>query len=372
MNPSAPPRAPGGDASVRRAVLCHELASPGSPEDDIRGLLDDGELRDRTTRWAVAERIDGLWCSLLLSHGITDQVAISAHLASQRLVLGCEATATQLCETLGAAGVDVRLVKGIAAANLDYEDPAQRSTVDVDAVVPREQLSAAIAALEAAGYRRSQPALRPGWERRFARTVVLVAPHGLEIDLHVAVATGYFGRRMPMHGLLAAGGELDLGGVRCGTLSPTARLVWSCYAAGLNRGTSGRYLRDAAQQLSVGGADWRSAVRLAAAGDGEAVLAAAATDAVEAGLLAADHPFAEWARGVHPSTRAAKALRLAAAGRTHGWSADARSTMLALGPLDTVRFLAEFVVPSPERRRIERRTMRERLRRIARFARMGR
>lgn len=366
------------DRLVRSAVLRHGLPVDAPTEALTEGLtealaeaLTDEELRQRTTLWAAGERIGGLWCELLQHHGVDDPVAATAHRNHQRLTMGCEAIAVQLVELLAPRGIDVRLVKGIAAANLDYDDPSSRSTVDIDALVPRSQLGEVLPLLTAHGYRRVEPALRPGWEQRFARTVLLRSPYGLEIDLHVALATGYFGRRLPMQTVFEGRDTIDLAGVQCGALSPAVRLLMACYASGLNRGTSLRYLRDAAQLLLVRDVDWREAVRLAEAGDGEAVMAAAAVDASRLGVLPPDHPFVQWAGSVRPSATAAKALHLAAAGKSQGWSADARSTMLALGPVDRARFLAEFVVRSPERRRADTRSLRQRLSRVTRFARLA-
>lgn len=367
MNQPAPTTA---ELVLRRAVLCHGLPVSTPPADDVASALDDPAAVRRTTTWAAAERLGGLWVGVLLQHRVTDEPAVAAHRSSQALVLACEAAACRMSEVLAAAGVDVRLGKGIAAANLDYHDPAFRSTVDVDALVPREQLPTALAALEAAGYRRSQPAPRGSWEQRYARAVPLLSPDGLEIDLHLALATGYFGRRLPTERVWSERCTFELGGVQCGALAPPARLLWACYAAGLNRGSSQRYLRDAAQLVLVRSVDWRAAVDLAASGDGSAVLAAAATAAVSEGMLPAEHPFAQWAQQVRPSPRAAKALAFAELGQSHGWLADARSTMLALGPIDAARFLTEFVVPSAAHRRSRPRTLRQRVRRFGRFARM--
>lgn len=361
-----------GDADLllRQAVLTHQLPVAQVPSDGLNAAFADPDAMHRTTRWAIGERLDGLWVGVVASSGSVDDSVLAVHRACQVVSLGCEATAVQVTETLRAAGVEMLLAKGIAAANLDYADPAQRSTADVDALVCREQLIDAVQALEAAGYRRGRPALRSGWERRFARTVVLLSPYGVEVDLHAALATGYFGRRLPMHTVWDQRDRIELGGVECWAASPVVRLLWACYAAGLNRGTSQRYLRDAAQLLLIGEVDWMAAVSLAESGDGTAVMAAAAQAAVRCGMLPTQHPFALWSAQAKPSRRAARALRLADIGTTQGWLADARSTMLALGLIDKVRFLAEFAVPSPQRRRAERRSPWERLRRLGRFARM--
>lgn len=360
------------DRLVRSAVLRHGLPAGLDVADTaLLGALADAELRQRTTRWAVGERIEGLWCELLQHHGVDDPAAAIAHRNHQRLSMGCEAIAVQLVELLATEGLDVRLVKGIAAANLDYDDPSSRSTVDVDALVPRSQLGEVLPLLLAHGYQRVEPAVRPDWEQRFARTVLLRSPYGLEVDLHVALATGYFGRRLPMQPVFDGRDTIHLAGVPCAALAPAARLLMACYAAGLNRGTSLRYLRDAAQLVLLRGADWREAVQLAEAGDGGAVMAAAAVDGARHGVLPADHPFVQWAGSVRPSAAAAKALQLAEAGKSQGWSADARSTMLALGAVDRARFLAEFVVRSPERRRADTRSLRQRLTRVGRFATMA-
>ena len=79
---------------------------------------------------------------------------------------------------LAEAGVDARVLKGVAIAHLDHADPDERVYGDADLLVERGEYRPALAALIGAGFRRARPPVR-GWrEHRFAKAVVLHAPSG--------------------------------------------------------------------------------------------------------------------------------------------------------------------------------------------------
>ena len=384
-------------ARLRHAVLRYGLPGSQSTPPDIDWRTVSPVALQRVSQWAVGQRLTGVWCELLAvaaaeaagadvaaeaAAGDGDGGVVSAagvlaaaratHSTQIRSALVCEATAVLVVEALAPAGVPVWLIKGLPVAHLDYPDPAWRTSGDVDVLVPRDALHAAVAALEARGFRRSEPAPRQGWEGRYGRAVMLRSEHDVEVDLHVAIVPGYFGAALDHRQLVEHHDTIDLGGVQCGVLGPAARLVGSSYAAVVSRGSTTRYLRDLAQQLLATEADWHRAVSLARTGDGESVLAAAVLEAVAAELVPADHPMAQWASGVVPSTRARRALQYAQQGRSAGWLADARSQVMALGPLDAARFLAGAAVP-PRRVRVARGlTVGRQLRRGLRFARLKR
>jgi hypothetical protein len=366
---------------LRTAVLRHGL--PGV-QPDCAGI-DIGAVSPATlqhvAQWAMGQRLAGVWCDLLGElvggtgvqgrAGLLD-AAHALHATQVRTALVCEATAARAVEAMAAAGVRAWLIKGLPVAHLDYPDPAWRSTGDVDVLVQREALHAAVVALEAHRFRRSEPAPRPEWEARYGRAVMLRSEHGVEVDLHVAISPGYFGAALDHAQLCAGQHTIDLGGVQCGVLDDAGRLLGSSYAAVLSRGPNARYLRDLAQQLLATGADWQRAAALARLGDGEPVLAAAVLEATEAALVPPDHPMVQWAGRVVPSARARRALHYAQQGRSAGWLADARSQVMALGPIDSVRFVCGAAVP-PRRVRVARGlTVGRQLRRGLRFARLRR
>ncbi len=174
---------------------------------------------------------------------------------------------------------------------------------------------------------------------------------GVEVDLHLALAVGWFGVALDHQRLMSLPAEsIELGGVPAAALPGPARVLSTCYAIVLSRGDHDRLLRDLAQQLLVGNHSWNEAVALA--GDGDVVLHTALRLAVEAIPPLGAHPAAS-AADPAPSNEAAAALRLAERAATEGWAADARSTLRALSWVDRTLFLAGLALP-PRANRVAR------------------
>jgi hypothetical protein len=356
---------PTADSSHEREVGTAEPESVGRVELETVdvGTAELGEL----TAWAETERLDGLLWSALTTgrirtpnadgrHG--EAVARAAHLAGLRSSLAAEATGVAAVEVLTQAGIEPVVFKGVANAHLDYDRPEHRTFFDADLLVSRAEFADAVEVLVAAGFTRATPPLRERWERRFARAIELRSPDGVELDLHASLATGYFGEILDHDALRddarteARTSTVHLAGVDHRCFGPAGRLLISSYAIVLSRGPGIRLVRDLAQQLLVTGADWQHAARLA--GDGESVLATALLETAE--RLGIRHDAIEWARAVTPSPAAARALAYAGDAHQQGWSADARSTMLALGPIERIRFLGGVVLPSRANLRARGRT----------------
>jgi hypothetical protein len=331
---------------AQRAVLVGVLDPAGRGPvtvagEDARRLCD--WIRHERLTGPAMEAIDAGALQIVdddLAHAIR-----SAHVAALRSSLAAEATGVRAIVALRSSGIDPHVIKGMANAHLDYGDPSNRTFADADVLVRRSDLPRAIAALIDAGFCRSPTTVGARWEARFARAVEFRHTDGVELDLHVEVAAGWFGRILDHDRLRASSDYVLLGGVDCATLGPPGRFVVSAYASQLSRGPHLRLLRDLAQQLLVTKADWRAAVMLA--DDGAAVIAAALLELAE--LTGLDHDAVDWARSVSPSSPAARALSLAEQGRTVGWSADARSTAMALGVVERCRFVAGIVAARSRR-----------------------
>jgi len=333
------------ELDIRRAVARFAVVDGDTLGREVREVVHDGALRAGITAWAVQEAMTGPWWGLLLECGVDDDAVARLHRERVLRSLACEAMALRAVETLSGAGVECWLLKGLAAANCDYGDPAMRTSVDADVLVRRADLASAVTALTNAGLSRAIAAPRPRWESRHARAVLLHGPSHLELDLHLALATGYFGAVLPMQDVVADSETLVLGAVRCGVLGRPARALHSCYAAVLSRGSRLRYLCDFALQAAHPEMDTEAFLHLAHRGDGTAVVARAIRMTREWRLIDGAHPLVAWASNARPSRRAARALELADVAARRGWSADARSAMLSMGPVSKVAFLAEFVVP---------------------------
>lgn len=131
-----------------------------------------------------------------------------------------QAAAIEVCTALTAAGIEHRVLKGLASAFLDYPGPEFRQTGDVDlavrpeALAGTEQVLAALGATCLPGSRAGELMKGTTWE----------TPNGLQIDVH----TRLFIRTWNETRLFDVAGEA-VPEVRSAGLPPTLRLV---HAAG--------------------------------------------------------------------------------------------------------------------------------------------
>jgi hypothetical protein len=323
--------------------------------------------------WTRNERLDGALVGAVAASDVTlpeaaaDQ-ARAQHLEAQHRALACEAMALGALDVLGGADVEAWILKGPAVAHLDYPDPAQRSFVDVDLLVARTELLGAVHALEGAGFVRSEPPWARWWERRYARTIVLRSPEGVELDLHAAIVDSYFGVRLDHLALL--GPEPDwvtLGGREVRALAAPARLLAAAYAATISWGPQLRLLRDLGYLLTVSQVDWTAAAEIARPADGEAVIAAAIDRCAHETGIDPHHPAVVWARDVEAPEHVTEALALVATVPSTGWTAAARSILPALGPANRAMFLAGVTAHALRHRSERNRTLTQQLRRGSRL-----
>jgi len=314
----------------------------------------DGDEFDQLLQWSSNERLFGLLVAALEDGAVVvgsdhdDHLdalerAGDSHRSALRNTLAAEATAVQAVRVLRSARIEAFVFKGSATAHLDYPDPAMRSFYDADLHVNRADFGAAIDALVADGYRKSPTPMSARWERRFARACEMRSSDGVELDLHAAVATGYFGMVLDHDLLRRSSCSVDMGGEPVSAFSLPARTLISAYGVVLSRGPGLRLERDLAQQLANLGDRWPELIELAGY-DGTAVIAKA-LDVISA-TFGDDAPHVDLAAGLGastPSPPAMRALRHAEEATHAGWSADARSSMMALGAIDRVRFTTGVV-----------------------------
>ncbi len=211
-------------------------------------------------QWVFRERLFGLLVVALdrraLVVGTTErdhldavERSAAAHRVALRSTLAAEATAVTAVRVLRRRGVEACVFKGLATAHLDYENPATRTFYDADLHVERRDFERSIDALERAGFHAAQTPMSRRWQRRFARACEMKSSDGVELDLHAAVATGYFGVRLDHGRLRGDRDRLVLGGETVSVFSGPARALISCYGVVLSRGLGLRLQRDLAQQL---------------------------------------------------------------------------------------------------------------------------
>ena len=168
------------------------------------------------------------------------------------------------------------VVKGPAVAHLDLADPGDRTWADVDVLVPPEHIDRAVAVLVGSGVMRITAEPRPGWDRRFAKSVELRGADHIEIDVHRTLAHGVFGARIPLDHLHQTTERFELGGRSLRALSPPARVLHVAYHAIVGSSSPPwPNLRDLARYATVGGIPLTDVVTEARRWRGEAVLASA-------------------------------------------------------------------------------------------------
>ena len=172
--------------------------------------------------------------------------ARQATVEALRTCLVSEQTAV-LALSAGRAGVEARVLKGVAIAHLDHDNPAERVFGDADILIGRTDYRVALAALTDAGFRRSKPPVRTWWEQRFAKAIVFHALLGAELDLHLTITGGYFGEKIDHDRLWSTSSEpFDLAEVRARGLDREGRLLHACCHAVLGGGSGRRVRRDVA------------------------------------------------------------------------------------------------------------------------------
>ena len=174
------------------------------------------EAWDELSSIAVGERITGLlWSAIEQGMPVTPlqriEAATMAH-DSMKSVVEIEATAQWVLETLEAASIDARLIKGLATAHVIHDDVSHRDSGDIDLLVLPDDLGRSASALLEAGL--TQEARWGDGAIGFAKELVFLSENGVEIDLHQSLNFGQRWRRLTpvlMANGLTVGGDADFG-----------------------------------------------------------------------------------------------------------------------------------------------------------------
>lgn len=214
-----------------------------------------------------------------------------------------------------AGGVRHVVVKGPAIAHMDEDDPAERSFADLDLLVDSGDLETAVAALQEQGGTRRWAERRPGFDRRFAKSVTITCADGMEVDLHRSLCDGVHGFRIPLERLLSMPDHFELAGTAVPALGPVHRLLHSAYHAVLGSPEPRLMsLRDLARYLSRPDLDPSTVQSEVRRWRGEAVLAAAVRSVTT--TLAVD--LAPWATWLEQTEVSPTEARLVEAQRREG------------------------------------------------------
>lgn len=281
-----------------RGIAAHGL--PGARARPPRGPHDDPAF-ERLSQGAERRRLGGL----LLAAVETGQVLASEdqrealldrRAASLARELRLERALLETADVLDRVRVPIRVLKGPAAARLDYADPAMRSFGDIDVLVRESDVDIALGALLASGHRRRHPEPRPGFDHRFAKGVCVVRADGTEIDVHRSLVGGAYGVAIPASTLWSGGDTFELGGRALRALGPVERFAHAALHATLgSRVPPLHTLRDLAQLALVTGVDIDAVDDAVRTWRATAVVRRAVLAAWAAFELPAGHPVERWA-----------------------------------------------------------------------------
>lgn len=287
---------------------------------------------------------------------------------------GCirlEALMLDVLGQLDESGIYHRVLKGSAAAHLDYPDPSLRCFGDVDVLVPSDGFERSVQLLEQAGGARRYPEPRPGFDRRFTKGVAVVTAMNLEVDLHRTLALGPFGLLVELDDLWSSQETFELAGRSVSSLNRERRFLHACYHAALgDRRPRLVALRDVAQAMDPGSTplDLDDVLGLASRWRGCIVVARAITLAEHTFELSPS-PLTEWARLYRPSRRERLALATYVGSHSASAARSLASVLAVPGARAKGSYLRAVLMPQSASGQPNRRT--DRVRRGARSLRGG-
>ncbi len=338
-----------GTAALLRTVAAHGLPSysgtvPTAPAaDDAWQDLLFGARSERIVALLARAVADGL------VPASDTQIAEVVGLDMQAMasVLALEATLLRVADLLDEAEVPFRVLKGAAVAHLDYPDPALREFGDIDLLIRPIDLDRTIGLLARHGFTRRFPEPRPGFDRRFTKSVSVVDKGGLELDLHRTFAPGGFGLRVQPAALWDAPAASFAVGGRClPALGLEERVVHACYHAVLGNSPPRLVpLRDIAELLLRGSPDPHRVRALAASWRGEAVVAHAIRTTWATLRLTEPVELSGWAASFIARPAERRELRRATS-PTYSYPVQALDAVRAIqGPRSRLAYLSALAFP---------------------------
>lgn len=272
---------------------------------------------------------------------VAQQLASSFHeQLHSSLMAESDIAAAVMC--LREAGIDARVLKGGAAASLDYADPTLRVTSDADVLVPAGALGAATEALrDHIDLSVAPPEFSRPWADRFAKARTVGVIGGGWLDLHQRIDPGPAGFRIPSDALFAEPEWFMLAGVELAAMSAPLRVLHTALHA-TRPNTGWHSMLDMPVLLDHPAVGWQTVANLATRWGIDGPVAAGVLQVwTELGLD--DHPARRWADGIRPGLLerlAARSKRAGAAGHLTAW--------LALPPHQWPAYLSGMLWPDQE------------------------
>lgn len=175
----------------------------------------------------LALAIDDGWFAATSAHRERVQDDLRIHLASRLLL---ERELLGVAGHLVGADIDFRVLKGSATAHLDYPNPALRPFNDLDILVRGRDIERMKTVLEKVGYYRQGHERRPGFDARFEKSFMYLAPLGYELDMHRSLVSGPFGHTLEPDDLFDSEERLTLGAATLPALAREERFIHACLA----------------------------------------------------------------------------------------------------------------------------------------------
>lgn len=252
------------------------------------------------------------------------------HDRAMRWCLRLERELVRVVDGLSAGSVPTRVLKGVALAHLDYDDPSDRAFRDIDLLVPSELLDSAVHLLDSLGFAPTYSEPRRGFQSEFGKGRSTAAEGGVEVDVHRTLAMGPYALLIEEANLWEGEERFVIGGRTMAALGPAWRFLHACLHFVLSPNERLWIARDVAQLHSSSGFEATRVRSLAANQRLTAVLAGAISTAD--GILGTSGPLSEWAKEATPTAAERRLLR------TYGPTAgEAERTMASLTVLRGVR-----------------------------------
>jgi hypothetical protein len=249
--------------------------------------------------------------------------ALSMHRAATTTVLGLDGLLLDAVGALTADGVDARVLKGCAHAQLLFDDPGLRPYVDVDLLVRGAQFAAAVKSLEGLGLTRPVAEITSGYDERFGKGATMRTPAGVGLDLHRTFLAGPVAFLIDPESLFDTSETVTVAGSRLCSLGREEALLHACLHSTLSDDVARLIsIRDVAEGCLHPATDLSRVFELASSWRVSGVLSAAVAQAWDVLAPARSNWLVLWAQQHRPSRRDRMLLR-AYAGHHRRWGRQA-------------------------------------------------
>lgn len=294
-----------------------------------------------------ADRLGGLLARVIRAGEIEltpEQLAdaVALHDGAMRWCLRLEQRMLAVGSELDRHGIPFRILKGLAVAHLDYDDPSDRVFRDIDLLVPSSDLERSIGLLAELGFVPTQMEPRRGFQREFGKGRSTSAPDGVEVDVHRTLAMGPYAHLIGDVDLWGELERFEVGGRALPGLDHAWRFVHACLHFAVTGNDRLWIARDIAQMHRCEGLDDR---RVRAIAEGHR-LTAAVTQAIGRSdkVLGVTGPLSDWASRAETGAADARLLATYGPGRREAERAVASLAVLR-GVRPRLRLVRSLLLP---------------------------